>query len=88
MMDRLPPTCVWVYRTSKSTSVQATAFSLIYGAEGVVPIEITSLSARLALESKILDLNSRIYEVEALEERRRNSKKKMTILPGSNQSSI
>lgn len=49
------PLVLWAYRTPKKTSAQATPFSLVYGAEAVVPVEILEPSARLALDSKISD---------------------------------
>lgn len=54
---------------------------------GSGPFEITVPSARMALASKILDLDSRAYHVGALEERRRNSEE-MTGLLESNKSSL
>lgn len=44
---------LWSYRTLKHISTQAIPFSLIYGAEVVVPVEIMVPSARLALASKL-----------------------------------
>lgn len=70
------PLVLWAYRTSKRTSTQATPFSLIYGTEAVVPVEIDVLSARLALASKVLDPERRAYDVEVLEERRQKAEKK------------
>lgn len=64
---------LWAYRTSKRTPTQATPFSLVYGAEAVVPFEIAVPSARLALASKVLDPDGRTYDVETLEGRRRNT---------------
>lgn len=72
----LLPLVLWAYRTSKRTSTQATPFSVVYGTESVVPVEITVPSTCLALASKILDPNSCIYDVEAFEKRRRSSKEK------------
>lgn len=56
--------------------MHATPFSLIYGAETVVCIEVMVLSAQLALVSRIADLHDRIYDVDALEERRQSGKSK------------
>lgn len=75
-MVGLSPTCFIAKRTSKRTSTQATSFLLVYWAETVATVEITVSSVRLAIESKILEPNNCIYNVEALEERRRNSKEK------------
>lgn len=67
---------LWAYRASKRTSTQATPFSLVYKPEAVVSFEITVPLARLALASKVLKPDSRAYDVEALEERIRNSEEK------------
>lgn len=75
-MVKLSPTRVIGDRTSKRTSIQATTFSLVYGTKIMVSVETTIPSARLALASEILDPNSRIYDTESLEERRRNLEKK------------
>lgn len=64
------PLVLWAYRTSKRTSRQATTFSLVYGAEAVVLVEILEPSARLALTSKINDSRERVHDVEAIEEKR------------------
>lgn len=48
----------------KRSSTQATPFSLVYGAEVMVPIEVTVPT----LASKVSN-NDRIYDVEAFEER-------------------
>lgn len=48
--DTLPLTLL-AYPTSMCTLTQAMAFSLVYGAEIVVPIELMVPSARLAFRS-------------------------------------
>lgn len=65
---------LWAYQTSKRTSTHAMPFSLVYGAEVVVPVIVVP-SALLAFTSKILDLDSLTYDVETLEERTRIRKK-------------
>ena len=44
------PFALWVYRTSFRTSTGATSYSLVYGMEAVLPIEIKMGSLRVALE--------------------------------------
>lgn len=56
---------LWVYRTSKCTSTQATPFFLVYEAEAVVPVEIKVPSARLVLAIKVSDSNNRAHDIEA-----------------------
>lgn len=60
----------WAYRTAKRTSIQATPFSLVYGAEVMVPVEIMVPSARLALARKFIDPQDQIHDVETLKEKR------------------
>lgn len=67
-MVKLSVPRLWAYLTFKRTSTQATPFSLIYGAEAVVPVEIAVTSVRLALAGKILDPDGNAYDVETFEE--------------------
>ena len=47
------PFALWVYRTSFCTSTEATPYSLVYGMEVVLPIEIEMGSLRITLEQQI-----------------------------------
>ena len=44
---------LWAYRTSFCTSIGATPYSLVYGIEVVLPVEIEMGSLRVALEQQI-----------------------------------
>ena len=44
---------LWAYRTSFRTSTKATPYSLVYGMEVVLPVEIEISSLRVALEQQI-----------------------------------
>ena len=66
--ERLP-LALWAYRTSKRRSTQMTPFSLVYGAEAVLPVELVVPSARLALQSEVL-CDTRIPALEQLDEHR------------------
>ena len=44
------PFALWVYRTSFRTSTKVTPYSLVYGMEAVIPVEIEIGSLRIALE--------------------------------------
>ena len=57
------PFALWAYRTSFRTSTGATPYSLVYGMEAVLPVEIEMGSLRVALEQQI-------SEVSLLDERR------------------
>ena len=47
------PFVLWAYRTSFRTSIGATPYSLVYGMEAVLPVEIEMSSLRLALKQQI-----------------------------------
>nr|CAN61210.1 hypothetical protein VITISV_014941 [Vitis vinifera] len=47
------PFALWAYRTSFRTSTGATPYSLVYGMEAVLPVEIEMGSLRVALEQQI-----------------------------------
>ena len=47
------PFALWAYPTSFRTSTGATPYSLVYGMEAMLPIEIEMESLRIALEQQI-----------------------------------
>ena len=47
------PFALWPYSTSLRTSIEATPYSLVYGMEAVLPVEIKMRSLRVALEQQI-----------------------------------
>ena len=64
---------LWAYRTSFHTSTRATPYSLVYGMETVLSVEIEMGSLRVALEqqiSKIEWAQSRYDQLRLLDERR------------------
>ena len=50
------PFALWAYRTSFRTSTGATPYSLVYGMEAVLPVEIEMGSLRVALEQQIYEI--------------------------------
>ena len=44
------PFALWAHQTSVRTSTTATPYSLVYGIEAVLPVEIEMSSLRVALE--------------------------------------
>ena len=52
------PYALWGYRTSIWSSTGATPYSLVYGMEAVLPIEMDVRSLRTVLESEILEVDS------------------------------
>ena len=47
------PYALWAYRTSFRTSTGATPYSLVYGMEAMLPVEIEMGSLRVSLEQQI-----------------------------------
>ena len=70
--EKLPFT-LWAYRTSFHTSTRAIPYSLDYGMEAVLPVEIEIRSLRVALAqqiSKVKWAQSRFDQLSLLDERR------------------
>ena len=64
---------LWGYRTTARTSTSVTPYSLVYGYEAVLPIEIEIRSLRVLLESKIPEyqwVESRLAQLTLLNEKR------------------
>ncbi|RVW73661.1 Retrovirus-related Pol polyprotein from transposon 17.6 [Vitis vinifera] len=49
------PFALWAYRTSFHTSIGATPYSLVYGMEAMLPVEIEMGSLRITLEQQIFE---------------------------------
>ena len=67
------PYALWGYRTSIRSSTGATPYSLVYGMEAVLPIEMGVRSLRTVLESEIPEvdwLQSRYDQICMLDEKR------------------
>ena len=67
------PLSLWAYNTSFCTSTGATPYSLVYGMEAVLPVEIEMGSLRVALEQQISEaewVQSRLNQLSLLDERR------------------
>ena len=67
------PFSLWAYRTSFRTSTRATPYSLVYGMEAVLPVEIEMGSLRVTLMQQISEtkwVQSRFDQLSLLYERR------------------
>jgi transposase InsO family protein len=60
------PIALWAHRTSRSTATGATPFSLVYGTEAILPVNVTVLAAKVADSCEPFKED----ELEVLEERR------------------
>nr|KYP55029.1 hypothetical protein KK1_001233 [Cajanus cajan] len=61
------------YRTSIRTSTGATPFSLVYGMEAVLPVEVEIPSLRLLMEAKLPEaewVHTRFDQLNLIEEKR------------------
>ncbi|XP_060190501.1 uncharacterized protein LOC132619687 [Lycium barbarum] len=64
---------LWAYRTTYCTQTQATPYSLAYGVEAVLPLELQIPSLRLAIQEGLTEEENarlRLAELEALDEKR------------------
>jgi len=62
--------CLWTYRTTVRTPTGNTPFSLVYGCEAVIPLEIQIPSLHVTLETKMTDednLRLCLQKLEALD---------------------
>lgn len=63
---------LWAYRTSIRTPTGATPYSLVYGSEAILPLEVEIPSLRVSLKGLIPDEEyrvNRLQELELLDER-------------------
>lgn len=61
---------IWAYRTTPRRSIGETPFSITYGIEAVIPIEISLLSPRVACFEQGRNDKGLIGSLDMLEERR------------------
>ena len=67
------PYALWGYRTSIQSSKWVTPYSLVYGMEAVIPIDMGVRSLRIVLDSEISEANwlqSRYDQLCMLDEKR------------------
>ncbi|MBY3556045.1 transposase family protein, partial [Modestobacter lapidis] len=67
------PLALWGYRTSIRASTGATPYSLVYGMEAVLPIELEIPSLRVAMESQLAEvewMKSRYEQLSLIDEKR------------------
>ena len=64
---------LWGYRTSIQTSTRATPYSLVYGSEVVLPIEVEIQSLKVLMETKVLEedwAKARYEQLALIDEKR------------------
>ncbi|XP_028064066.1 uncharacterized protein LOC114267239 [Camellia sinensis] len=73
---------LWAYRTSHRTPTQATPYSLVFGGEAVLPLEVQIPSLGVAIQESLTEDESarvRLAELEALDERRLYAQQNLEI---------
>ncbi|ONK72758.1 uncharacterized protein A4U43_C04F22860 [Asparagus officinalis] len=74
--------CLWAYRTTVRTPTRATPFSLVYGCEAVLPLEIQIPSLRVAITTGLTDEEKhqrRLQELEALDDKRLQAQQQIEL---------
>lgn len=67
---------LWAYRTSIHTPTGATPYSLVYGAEAILPLEVEIPSLRVSLQHLIdgeMHRVSQLHQLEMLDEKRQTT---------------
>ena len=67
------PFALWGYRISIRASTRATPYSLVYGSEVVLPIEVEMQSLRVLVETKVLEkdwVKARYEQLALIDEKR------------------
>ncbi|XP_070026488.1 uncharacterized protein [Nicotiana sylvestris] len=70
LWPELLPEVLWSYRTRPKTSICETPYSLVYGTDAVIPVEVGEPSLRYSNESGPNNDESRIQDLDEVEERR------------------
>ncbi|XP_073120547.1 uncharacterized protein [Henckelia pumila] len=70
------PSVLWAYRTTPHTATQESAFSLVYGSEAILLVEIGQPSARIKAYEDIEE-GARAQELDLIEERREKEARRM-----------
>jgi ribonuclease HI/transposase InsO family protein len=79
--DRIPQ-ALWAYRTTFRTPTQMTPYSLVFGGEAVLPLEVEIPSLRVAVHEKLTNdqqAKLRLQELETLEEERLTAQQNLEI---------
>nr|XP_033509804.1 uncharacterized protein LOC117274578 [Nicotiana tomentosiformis] len=70
LWPKILPEVLWVYRTMPKTSTGETPYSLVYGTNAEIPVEVEEPSLRYSHESEPRNDESRRQELDEVEERR------------------
>jgi transposase InsO family protein len=70
-LDELLLEVLWAYQTFKRLSINTTPFSLVYGHDAVLPVEVTVQSLRVARQNELSHIdyeNAMMAEMDDLDE--------------------
>lgn len=73
---------LWAYRTTYRTPTQATPYSLVFGAEAVLPLPVEIPSLRIAINKELSAderAQLRLEELDALDEVRLNAQQNLEL---------
>ncbi|XP_070009622.1 uncharacterized protein [Nicotiana sylvestris] len=70
LWPKLLPEVLWTYRIMPKTSTSKTPYSLVYGTDVVIPVEVGEPSLRYSNESGPNNDESRLQDLDEVEERR------------------
>ena len=73
------PLELWAYRTSRRGATRFTPFSLVYDSEAILPVETMIPSTRLGLMSGLDVDQSKLADLEVVEEKRNQANQKIKI---------
>ncbi|KAG9450484.1 hypothetical protein H6P81_010449 [Aristolochia fimbriata] len=78
--DEKLPEALWAYRTTARTPTQSNPYSLVYGAEAVLPLEVQLPSLRIAVREGLTTEECsqlRLAELESLDEQRLEAQQRL-----------
>ncbi|KAG9444536.1 hypothetical protein H6P81_015876 [Aristolochia fimbriata] len=78
--DEKLPEALWAYRTTPRTPTQSTPYSLVYGSEAVLPLEVQLPSLRIAVREGLTTeecAQLRLAELESLDEQRLEAQQRL-----------
>ncbi|XP_075097812.1 uncharacterized protein LOC142175139 [Nicotiana tabacum] len=70
LRPELLPEVLWAYRPTPKTSTGEKPYSLVYGTDAVIPVEIEEPSLRYSNESGPSNDESRLQDLDKVEERK------------------
>ncbi|XP_058111586.1 uncharacterized protein LOC131254901 [Magnolia sinica] len=77
---------LWAYRTTHHTATKAMSYSLVYGVEAVIPIEMQVASLRIVVHQSITDnenANIRLAELDLLDKKRLVAQQQLQLYQAS-----